>query len=256
MFNPDPDFENPCIQSKASKRFSPKFHDRAGNEVDLKRNDQYVVVGPEVDQRQYMCDPVHEGEGYLVMLEHYAQFGELNVNGNLKGIVNSSFSHLWKPGQFCVERIGETPYEFFVCPGPKNVYCENTIRTVHSIFLCISIFFLLLTLVVYLIEPTVRKQYLFSRISMAFMINLIFTYIIVVTDHLSPAKEGTSGNFQTFIFDDFFNFILECTVRGYFIQYFFLVKKQKCHIFQYFLFSPSSSGLMQCPSISTKSSPT
>ena len=127
------------------------------------------------------------------MLEHYAQFGELNVNGTLKGIVNSSFSHLWKPGQFCVERIGDTPYEFFVCPGPSE--CENTIRTVHSIFLCISIFFLLLTLVVYLIEPTVRKQYLFSRISMAFMINFTFTYIIVVTDHLSPAKDGTSGNF-------------------------------------------------------------
>ena len=100
-----------------------------------------------------MCDPVHEGEGYLAMLEHYAQFGELNVNGNLKGIVNSSFSLLWKQGQFCVERIGETPYEFFVCPGPRSVetlWCENTIRTVHSIFLYISIFFLLLTLFVYL----------------------------------------------------------------------------------------------------------
>ena len=204
MFNPDFDLENPCIQSNTSKTISPKFHDRAGIEVDLKRNEQYVVVGPEVDQRQYMCDPVHDGGGYLAMLEHYfllrdeeeeevEGYGELNVNGNLKGIVNSRFSHLWKQGQFCVERIGETPYEFFVCPGPSE--CENTIRTVHSIFLCISIFFLLLTLVVYLIEPTMRKQYLFSRISMAFMINLIFTYTIVVTEHLSPATRGTSGNF-------------------------------------------------------------
>ena len=208
MFNPDFDLENPCIQSKTSKKFSPKFHDHAGNEVDLKRNEQYVVVGPEVDQRQYMCDPVHDGGGYLAMLEHYfllqyeeeeeevEGYRELNVNGNLKGIVNSRFSHLWKQGQFCVERIGETPYEFFVCPWPSvPSYCENTRRTVHSIFLCISIFFLLLTLVVYLIEPTVRKQYLFSRISMAFMINLIFTYTIVVTEHLSPAGDGTSGNF-------------------------------------------------------------
>ena len=147
-----------------------------------------------------MCDPVHEGEGYLAMLEHYAQFGELNVNGTLKGIVNSSFSHLWKPEQFCVERIGDTPYEFFACPEHRNVYCENTIRTVHSIFLFISIFFLLLTLVVYLIGPAVRKQYLLSRISMAFMINFTFTYIIVVADHLSPATQGTSSNFLKEIF--------------------------------------------------------
>ena len=173
-----------CDQADSDgSQYIPNFH--LQTESDLMRNEDYLVVGPEAGQVQHFCSP---GSFLVGLLD-----SQLFVNGSVKGIADSFESKHFT--EFCVESFNES-YKYFVCYSEEPPPCGGTRKTLHSTFLCISVVFLLLTLAVYLIEPSLRKQYLFSRIIMAFMINLTLTYFILVTQELSPADQGTLGNFS------------------------------------------------------------
>ena len=82
--------------------------------------------------------------------------------------------------------------------------CEARMIKVQSSTCIISIVFLLITLIVYMIEPSLQKQYLFSRITISLIVNLTVTFIIIVYIQLSKDPEtlylnnlgGTLGKYK------------------------------------------------------------
>ena len=243
--NPDFDEYDPnsetalCSSSKGTgNKYSPTFLDHNGREVSgWNRNEQYLIVAPK--EGQFQCDPRLDPllKGQSILAEDFfpGLSTSLIVDGTFKGsivvIVNEtevSITYTWKPDEFCiVERELEEgsidDFKLFSCVMdphkssddesltdtcfPDDSSCVSVNNTVHSVFLCISIIFLIITFIVYLIEPSLRKQYLFSRISMAFIVNLTITYIFLLNEKIN----------------DSFNHFQRCVLVGYSTQYFFLV---------------------------------
>ena len=60
-----------------------------------------------------------------------------------------------------------------------------------------------MTLIIYMIEPSLQKQYLFCRITVALILNLTAAFIIVVLVELSkdPDKLHLGGNDGTTLSD-------------------------------------------------------
>ena len=81
-------------------------------------------------------------------------------------------------------------FQLFVCKFPDGSYkdadadCEKLMIRVQSSTMIISIVFLIITLIIYLIEPSLKKQYQFSRIMIAIIVNMIALFITTVHVHL------------------------------------------------------------------------
>ena len=226
LSNPDYDYDDLeseptiCLEDESIKQYEPTFHNHNEDEVtSWTRNEQYLLVAP-VEQR-FQCDQIHGLNGSFVSM---FEFGIVNpkliIDGKLKGIVNNSISTVyWKAQEFCIvpteEKDGSIgKYQYFICNvdiantndtiGIDVDICDKLVKNVHSVFLSISLVFLLLTLALYLIEPSLRKQFLFSRITMAFIVNLTITFIILVNKHFNTntnlhenIRGGTIGKLCT-----------------------------------------------------------
>ena len=108
----------------------------------------------------------------------------------------------YKPHEFCVEESelesedSSTKFDFqlFVCKYPDGSYkdrhadCEALMIKLHSSTLIISIVFLIITLIIYLIEPSLKKQYLSSRITIAIIVNMTAAFIVTV--HIKLMKDS------------------------------------------------------------------
>ena len=211
----DPERNKKCIQKE--NRYSPTIHDHTGEAISSwNRNEHYLLVAPK--EGRFEC-PV---EQMPACTKHFAgQIVPLNwladptnfkifIDGSLNGtanaydedyeiIENKTFEVQYKPHEFCVvktevesEDISTVNLEFqlFVCKKPDGSQdaddnCEARMITVQATTLTISIVFLLITLIIYLVEPSLKKQYVGSRITIATIVNMAATFIIIVHIHLS-----------------------------------------------------------------------
>jgi len=120
----------------------------------------------------------------------------------------------WSQGDYCIafDAVDETPIYQICNQGQgidKPAWCQKWESYIYPVVLSISIIFLFITIFVYLIEDSLKKQKLFSRIVMGYLINLAISYILT-------AVESTKKNAR----DD--QATIGCVFRGYLAQYFFL----------------------------------
>jgi len=91
-------------------------------------------------------------------------------------------------------------------------WCRDFKLTFIPWIFLVSTCFLILTLLVYFAENSLRKDKLMGRITIGFLTNLTLAFIIRLSDDWQtrkPCEEDIEGT-------------LECAVKGYFKQYFFL----------------------------------
>ena len=225
------------------------FHDHAGEAVtSWKRNEHYLLVAPK--EGQFVCpvDQMPAGSQHfngriapLMMFGDPASF-KIVIDGSLKGT-----TMMYNPQEFCVVQTEGVPednstnleFQLFACKFPSksqdpDVNCEARMIKVQSSTLIISIVFLLITLIIYLIEPSLQKQYLFNMITRFLIVNMTATFIIIVYVqqskdpdtlylNLHTGTDGKSKNYSKILsVSSRFSF-QGCKAAGYFKQYFFLV---------------------------------
>ena len=224
-----------CRKNEAKNRYKPRFHDRTGEPVtSSKRNEHYLLVAPKEGTfkcpvEQMLTGSQHFG-GKFALMEYFADPADFKIvmDGSLKGKVmmidendnetaeGKIVDVQYKPQEFCVvkteveseENSTNLEFQTFVCKFPSETKtsdekCEALMIKVKSSTLIISIVFLLLTLIIYMIEPSLQKQYLFCRITVALILNLTAAFIIVVLVELSkdPDKLHLGGNDGTTLSD-------------------------------------------------------
>ena len=103
-------------------------------------------------------------------------------------------------------------FSFMTCLGdaPAPSSCEMLTSTFHIICFSISTSFLIVTLLVYVFDDSLRKTNpLFSKITLGFISNLIICFIVLISNTLQSLENGNKGT-------------LPCILSGYILQYFYL----------------------------------
>ena len=237
FINTDPEdpFQKTCTKNDDEDRYAVTFHDNKGEVItSWKRNQHYLFVAPK--EETFRC-PVEQMskdsrhfDGQFALMEYFADPADFKIvmDGSLKGKVmmidendnetaeGKIVDVQYKPQEFCVvkteveseENSTNLEFQTFVCKFPSETKtsdekCEALMIKVKSSTLIISIVFLLLTLIIYMIEPSLQKQYLFCRITVALILNLTAAFIIVVLVELSkdPDKLHLGGNDGTTLSD-------------------------------------------------------
>ena len=205
------------------------FHDHAGEAVtSWKRNEHYLLVAPK--EGQFVCpvDQMPAGSQHfngriapLMMFGDPASF-KIVIDGSLKGTTmmveeneNGTAEEKivevqYNPQEFCVVQTEGVPednstnleFQLFACKFPSksqdpDVNCEARMIKVQSSTLIISIVFLLITLIIYLIEPSLKKQYLFNMITIFLIVNMTATFIIIVYVQQSKDPDTLYLNLHT-----------------------------------------------------------
>jgi len=125
----------------------------------------------------------------------------------------------WSQGEYCIafDEVDETPIYHICNQGhdaegksfDKSSWCQMYESYIYPVVISISIIFLIITIFVYLIEDSLKKQKLFSRIVMGYLINLAISYILTAVE---STKKNARNDQAT----------IGCVFRGYLAQYFFL----------------------------------
>ena len=183
-------------------------------------------------------------EGKFAAMEHFANPEDFKIfmDGSLKGRMMMSDENedetavdvQFKSQEFCVvqtdveseDNSTKLDFQLFICKFPSgtvvngseigsrigfgfgndhtDIQCEARMIKVQSSTLIISIVFLMITLIIYMIEPSLQKQYLFSRITISLIVNLTVAFIIIVYIQLSKDPDtlylnkqgGTLGKYK------------------------------------------------------------
>jgi hypothetical protein len=93
------------------------------------------------------------------------------------------------------------------CPGPSQAHIDF-LETFNPISLCITIFFLLLTIIVFVLYKNINAWDRSNMMKIAFMVNLTMAYIVSVS---SWAQDDDSNHGKP-----------GCILIGYLLQHFFL----------------------------------
>ena len=217
-----PDQQNPmqkeCKRPGIQQRYSPIFHDESESEITSRiGKEDYRLIAPK--EGQFECPESDFGKSFQPLLYFADHTGfKTYTDGSLRGIVIDGYDenateHVvqYKSQQFCVvqtdldlesEDFGisdKLEFQLYVCKNPAgmapmtidgHINCEATMIPVQSSTLMISIVFLLITLIIYLIEPSLKKRNLFSKITISLIVNMTATFITIVYGHLSKDIEN------------------------------------------------------------------
>ena len=220
FLNTDPanPIQRTCIKNKnRNTKYDATFHDHAGEPItSWKRDEHYRLVAPKEGKFECPVEKMSKGskhiDGNFIFLGYLADPAvfKISMNGSLKGIMpdneydenyeiieEKTLEVEYKPHEFClVESEVESEddstkldFQLFVCKKPEGIKdadadCDKLMIKVQSTSWIISIVFLIITLIIYLIEPSLKKQYQFSRITIAIIVNMIALFITSVHIHL------------------------------------------------------------------------
>ena len=112
-------------------------------------------------------------------------------------------------------RNGTDPYvdfdfTFMTCHDEGQSWCERFTSTSHTVLLSLSTIFLIITLLVYVCEDTLRRTNpLFSKITIGFISNLIICFIVLIDNYLQSLEEERRET-------------VPCILSGYMLLYSFL----------------------------------
>ena len=240
--DPEDPFQKSSLKQETEKSYDVRFHDNKGEAVtSWKRNEHYLLVAPKEGTFKCPVEQMPTGSkhfgGKFALMEYFVDPADFKIviDGSLKGMVmmfdeneneTTEIEVQYKPQEFCVvqadveseDNSTNLDFQLFVCKFPSGsangsasgiLYtdtdddCERRMITVKSSTLIISIVFLLMTLIIYLIEPSLKKQYLFSRITISLIVNLTAAFIIIVHVELSKdlhlgEHKGTIGKYKKY----------------------------------------------------------
>ena len=206
-----------CKRPGIQQRYSPIFHDESESEITSRiGKEDYRLIAPK--EGQFECPESDFGKSFQPLLYFADHTGfKTYTDGSLRGIVIDEYDenateHVvqYKSQEFCVVQTDLDPesedflspknnsykleFQLFVCKNPvgrrQMAVGEATMIPVHSSTLMISIVFLLITLIIYLIEPSLKKRNLFSKITISLIVNMTATFITIVYGHLSKDIEN------------------------------------------------------------------
>ena len=100
-------------------------------------------------------------------------------------------------------------FTYMLCHEEKKSWCEKFTLTFHPIMLSISVIFLVITLIIYVCEDSLKTSGLFHKITIAFILNLTICFIVLIDNFLQDLKEDRR---ETVL----------CKLSGYGVMYFFL----------------------------------
>ena len=210
-----------CKRPGIQQRYSPIFHDESESEITGRiGKEDYRLIAPK--EGQFEC-PERSTKIDFESIQPLSFFADHTgfktyTDGSLRGIMIDEYDenateHVvqYKSQEFCVVQTDLDPesedflspdkleFQLYVCKNPAgmapmtsdgHIDCEAKMIPVQSSTLMISIVFLLITLIIYLIEPSLKKRNLFSKITISLIVNMTATFITIVYGHLSKDIEN------------------------------------------------------------------
>jgi len=166
----------------------------------------FLHTYPDIDHSRYAVTPDGRLHGYNISYQHQ------------KALLQGNFS--WDNDKFCVS-YADGDYDYYSdgvfdftfnacyddnCPGPSQPHI-NFLARFNPVSLCISIFFLLLTIAVFIWYKNINAWDRSNMMKIAFMVNLTIAYILSVAMWAQGNDyRGKPG----------------CKLSGYLLQHFFL----------------------------------
>jgi len=217
-----------CGKKTLNATFAPEFwtkHDMQMEEYGRERG--FILKAPAGKGAQFDC-PDSQFVAELLQTFPGPSSYEVTSDGRLHGY-DITYNHQqakhdgdfsWDNDKFCVTFADEDEdyktddvFQFaFItcidtnCPGPSQAHLDF-LSYFNPISLCISIFFLLLTIVVFVWYKNINQWDRSNMMKIAFMVNLTIAYIVAVVQWLQGDDfRGTPG----------------CKITGYLLQHFFL----------------------------------
>jgi len=244
----DPDNEGMEICGTLNENFSPEFwtqHDMKMEEYGEKHG--FILKAPATAENQFKCSKVKDShiDDFLHLyqefdLSSYTVTSDGRLHGNNISYQNQREAHFgnfsWDNDKFCVsyvdaeyeyaydEETGEDDYGTNVFDGvfqftfnacndySVNAKCQDHLDFLsffNPISLCISIFFLILTIAFFIWYKNINAWDRGNMMKIAFLVNLTVAYIVSVSMWVQdndPERLGTPG----------------CKFVGYLLQHFFL----------------------------------
>ena len=238
-----------CGNVEGGLNYDPKLWDN-NEKVFLnnwKKDEHFLLVGPKYsleDRNEsipFQCpkDPdnldnemtFNEDNGYFRILMN----GKLEEKEDIESWIyenntSQKDSKIWSSDSFCViytnsdyfyydygEEVDTTEdpysgfnYMFMTCHAETLSWCEKFTSTFQISCFTTSTIFLIVTLLVYMCEDSLRRTNpLFSKLTIAFILNLIICFIVLIDNQL------------LYLTKDKLNTV-RCILSGYMRQYFFL----------------------------------
>ena len=224
-----------CNKVERGLDYNPVFWDHKEKLVldNWEKNKNFLIIGP-----KYLPKDTNEGihfecpkvmdptNAWLEFVEDTD--GRIQMDGKLRTTPwvdenNITQKKTWSLDSFCVvytnsEMINDTSedryskfnFSFMTCKEIRQSWCETFTSTFHITCLITSTIFLITTLMVYVLDNSLRRTNpLFSKITTSFILNLII-YFIVLIDNKRRSHEKDRLN------------TMPCIISGYMVQYFFL----------------------------------
>jgi len=213
------------------------------------KNNHFLVVAQNIATKNstnsnfFECPATPEGTETSGLTYAPTDLGTFRIliNGKLEGkdiatfgnftSANETETKVWNSENYCVvfsipEYIADSSnletdpktnnsyenfsFTYMTCHEEKLSWCEKFTGTFHPIMLSISVVFLIITLLVYLCEDSLRRNnVLFSKITIGFISNLTICFIVLVDNYFQGLDNDRRER-------------LPCIVSGYFVLYFFL----------------------------------
>ena len=222
FISPDPQEpeQKECKRPGIQQRYSPIFHDESESEITGRiGKEDYRLIAPK--EGQFEC-PERSTKIDFESIQPLSFFADHTgfktyTDGSLRGIMIDEYDenateHVvqYKSQEFCVVQTDLDPesedflspdkleFQLYVCKNPAgmapmtsdgHIDCEAKMIPVQSSTLMISIVFLLITLIIYLIEPSLKKRNLLCKITISLIVNMTATFIAIVYGHLSKESE-------------------------------------------------------------------
>ena len=235
-----------CKKIEGGLSYNPVLWDHNDNVFldNWKKDMNFLIVGQknlqEKESHSFECPKVPDGTNHLTFEGQTNGTFRILINGKLEGKditwvdennIPQKETKRWSSDSFCViytnsedfydydaeidtaeDQYSRFEFTFMTCLADQPTWCDKTIATFHSVCLSISVIFLIVTLLVYVCEDSLRRTNpLFSKITIGFISNLIICFIINI-DNYRRNQDFSDERRET----------MPCIISGYMLQYFFL----------------------------------
>ena len=210
-----------------------------GKKLDLTSGKNYLLVAAtdsRPDSGEYLFQCPTENVEWIPGGDGCYTSVSLNKLGTLVYKSGNTIEETYKAGKFCVTPSKSQTLTYGPCSSDNRIKtsrCEEVRRIVFDTGFCLSIIFIILSIIAHLIENTLKKT-MFGKVSLMYLLNMLGQFLSIMIDRW--------GGFQACYGSGY----CPCEVLGYFLQYFNLSFFFSLHILAFYCYRTATT--MNAPS--------